>query len=99
MNIETSTQVMRINIGMIKHCKKRSLAMNDNDIDIELLVMGTGSPTVVWPHTASESDKAERLPTTRSSLCPKEVMTMRFGQFVFMFSMLESGAVSHKNQL
>ena len=99
MNIETSTQVMSINIGMIKHCKKRSLAMNDNDIDIELLVMETGSPTVVWPHTASESDKAERLPTTRSSLCPKEVMTMRFGQFVFMFSMSESGAVSHKNQL
>ena len=96
MNIETSTQVMSINIGVIKHCKKRSLAMNDNDIDIEL---ETGSPTVVWPHTASASDKAERLPTTRSSLCPKEVMTMRFGQFVFMFSMSESGAVSHKNQL
>ena len=99
MNIETSTQAMSINIGVIKHCKKRSLAMNDNDIDIELLVKGTGSPTVVWPHTASESDKTERLPTTRSSLCPKEVMTMRFGQFVFMFSMSESGAVSHKNQL
>ena len=77
MNIETSTHVMSINIGMIKHCKKRSLAMNDNDIDIELLVMETGSPTM-WPHTASESDKAERLPTTRSSLCPKEVVTMTY---------------------